>query len=62
MAMSDTIQTSVRSVDGKIEIEFERTTEWNAPVTIKLGGETIEVHPGPLAEAVRLVNLEGLPT
>lgn len=60
--MSDTIKSSVRSTDGKLEIEFERTTEWNAPVQIKLGSETIEVHSGPLAQAVRLINLEGEPT
>lgn len=56
------ITSSVRSVCGRMEIEFERTTEWNCPVKIKMAGVTVEVHPGPLAQAVRLINLEGEPT
>lgn len=62
MSEASKIAASVRSVDGRVEIEFERTTEWNAPVQIKLGNETIEVHSGPLAQAVRLINLEGEPS
>lgn len=62
MSEATNITASVRSTDGRMEIEFERTTEWNAPIQIKLGTETIEVHSGPLAQAVRLINLEGDPT
>jgi hypothetical protein len=63
MAMSEaTINASVRSLDGKQEITFARTTDWNAPVIITLGAETIEVLSLPLSQAVSLVNLEGNPT
>lgn len=56
------VTSAVRSIDGKTELTFERTTEWNAPITITLGSEAIEVHSGPLAQAVRLINLEEEPT
>ena len=62
MSEPTVITASVRSVDGKLEIEFERSTEWNAPIKVSMAGVTVEVHSGPLAQAVRLVNLEGDPT